>query len=92
MEDYVLTASLDERTTLYVSMLAPETFREHVEADNLGGADGYFVIRSTRKDGIECLDVLAKSPSFEAAGDLFDLIVCRKDLIRGNSPPGVVIY
>jgi hypothetical protein len=78
MEDYVLRASLDERTTLYVCTLDPSTFDEHVDVDNLGGGEGYFVIRTVRSSkGFEQLDILAKAPSFDAAGELFDLVVAR---------------
>jgi|HubBroStandDraft_6_1064221.scaffolds.fasta_scaffold4754953_1 hypothetical protein len=75
MEDYVLTAKLDERTTLYVSTLHRQTYNEHVDEDNVGGGDGYFVIRTVREGKSERLDILAKALSFSAAGDLFDLIV-----------------
>ncbi len=78
MEDYVLRAELDERTTLYVSTLDHRTYVEHVGVDNLGGGEGYFVIRTIWTGKLERFDILAKAPSFDAAGDLFDLVVCRQ--------------
>ena len=74
MEDVVLRTSLDDSTSLYVSPLSRQTYAEHVEDDNLGGAQGYFVVRS-RATGDNRLEVLAKAPTFEAAEALFDLIV-----------------
>lgn len=75
MEDYVLSARIDERTTLYVSPLHRRTYDEHISADSLGGGDGYFVTRTVRGGGTERFDILAKASSFEAATDLFDMIV-----------------
>jgi hypothetical protein len=77
MEDCVLSAKLDERTTLYVSTLDRRTYDEHLDLDNLGGGDGYFVLRTIRVGNSERFDILAKAPSFAAAGDLFDLIASR---------------
>ena len=71
MDDLTLTATLDDSSTLYVTPLDALAYSEHVEDDRLGGADGYFVIRETATS----FEVLAKAPSFEAAGSLFDLIV-----------------
>ncbi|MBI1407282.1 MAG: hypothetical protein GC145_14300 [Caulobacter sp.] len=75
MEDMILSARLDESTTLYVSPIAQQTYAEYVGEDNLGGGDGYFVVRSRRQGSSDRIEVLAKAPSFAAAGDLFDLIV-----------------
>lgn len=74
MEDVVLRTDLDDSTSLYVSPLSRQTYEEHVEVDNLGGPQGYFVVRS-RSFGDNRLEVLAKAPTFEAAEALFDLIV-----------------
>jgi len=74
MEDIVLKAELDDSTCVYVSPIARVTYDEHVLDDNLGGNSGYFVLLSYRSKA-HCLEVLAKAPTFEAAGDLFDLIV-----------------
>lgn len=71
----ILRAKLDDCTTLYVSPIDRQTYAEYVDEDNLGGGEGYFVIRSLRTGQSERLEVLAKAPSFAAAGDLFDMIV-----------------
>lgn len=71
MDDLGLIATLDDSSTLYVTPLDTQAYAEHVENDGLGGADGYFVVRETAST----FEVLAKAPSFEAAGNLFDLIV-----------------
>lgn len=75
MDDCILTAKLDEYTTLYVSPIDRRTYAEHVDEDNLGGDQGYFVARSLDDGRCVQFDILAKATSFEAAGDLFDLIV-----------------
>lgn len=81
MDDIVLKTELDESTSLYISPISRETYAEHIEEDNLGGASGYFVLRS-RRTGAQRLEVLAKVPSLEAACDLFDMIVsARRALI-----------
>jgi hypothetical protein len=74
MDDLALVATLDDSSTLYVTPLDSQAYAEHVEGDRLGGADGYFVVRETAST----FEVLAKAPSFEAAGDLFDLIVAKR--------------
>jgi hypothetical protein len=75
MEDMVLKAKLDDTTTVYVSPIGPETYAEYVDADNLGGDAGYFLMRSLTEGESERFEVLAKVPSLDAATDLFDLIV-----------------
>jgi len=75
MDDCILTARLDEHTTLYVSPIHRRTYAEHVGEDNLGGDQGYFVARSLSDGETVQFDILAKATSFEAAGDLFDMIV-----------------
>lgn len=75
MEDIVLSANLDDRTTLYVSPLNRQTYDDYLETDNLGGDRGYFVLRSSRVGNTERFEILAKAATFDAAGDLFDLIV-----------------
>jgi hypothetical protein len=77
MEDVVLRTELDDSTSLYVSPLSRQTYDEHIEHDNLGGAQGYFVVRS-RSSGENRLEILAKAPTFEAAEALFDLIAARR--------------
>jgi len=71
----ILKAKLDDATTLYVSPISPETYAEYVDEDNLGGEAGYFLIRSLTAAHCERFEVLAKAPSFDAAAELFDLIV-----------------
>ena len=71
----VLRAKLDDTTTVYVSPIAPETYAECVDEDNLGGDQGYFLMRSLTRGESERFEVLAKAPSLDAATDLFDLIV-----------------
>jgi hypothetical protein len=82
MEDMVLEAKLDDTTTVYVSPIAPETYAEYVDEDNLGGEAGYFLLRSLTHGESERFEILAKAPSFEAAADLFDLIVSRHQSVR----------
>lgn len=74
MEDIVLKFDLDDSSSVYVSPISRQTYVEHVDEDSLGGASGYFVIRSWR-GGAARLEVLAKAASLEAAEALFDLIV-----------------
>jgi hypothetical protein len=78
MEDMVLKAKLDDTTTVYVSPIAPETYAEYVDGDVLGGDAGYFLLRSLVQGNSERFEILAKAPSFDAASDLFDLIVGRR--------------
>jgi len=75
MDDTILKAEIDSETTLYVSPIATATYQEHISEDNLGGDAGYFLMRA-RKVGLkESFEILAKAPSFDAAGELFDMIV-----------------
>jgi hypothetical protein len=62
---------------VYISPISRETYAEHVQDDNLGGAGGYFVLRS-RRSGPQRLEVLAKVPTLEAASDLFDMIMAAR--------------
>lgn len=71
----VLKAEIDSNTFLYVSPISLETYQEHMEIDSLGGRGGYFVLRARRHGRNETLDVLAKAASFDAAGEIFDMIV-----------------
>jgi hypothetical protein len=75
MDDVVLRAKLNDTTTLYVSPIGPETYAEYVDEDNLGGDAGYFLMRSLTEGESRRFEVLAKAPSFDAASDLFDMIV-----------------
>ena len=78
MEDMILRAKIDSETFVYVSPISSETYEEQLDIDNLGGRNGYFVLRSKKIGLQESLDVLAKAASFEAAGELFDMIVGAK--------------
>ncbi|GJL93489.1 hypothetical protein [Hyphococcus sp.] len=75
MIDLMLQADLEDRSTIHVSPIAPETYKDHIEFDNLGGHLGYFIMRTQRSGEREIFEVLAKAPTFDAASDLFDLIV-----------------
>jgi len=82
----ILRAEIDSDTFLYVSPISSETYQEHVEIDNLGGRGGYFVLRSKRRGTKETLDVLAKAASFDAAGEIFDMIVAaRRHQLAGSA-------
>ena len=78
MEDIVLTAKIDDLTTLYVAPIVAATYAEYVDGDNLGGEDGYFLMRSQGCEGAARFEILAKASSFDAASELFDLIVGRR--------------
>jgi len=75
MDDRVLKAKIDDFTTVYVSPLDHQVFSEHLDEDNLGGSDGYFVTRTTGLGRDQRFEILAKAPSFEAAEDVFNMIV-----------------
>ncbi len=81
MDDLTLQAKIDDLTTLYVSPVAKETYFECIDEDSLGGADGYFVVRSSRSPLRPAFEILAKAPSFEAAEIIFDMIVGRRGLL-----------
>ena len=74
----ILRARIDSETLVYVSPISSETYREHIDVDNLGGGNGYFVLRSKKSGVQETLDVLAKATSFEAAGEIFDMIIAAR--------------
>lgn len=82
----VLMAKLDDTTTVYVSPIAAETYAEHFEDDVLGGDAGYFLLRLLTQNNTERLEILAKAPSFDAASNLFDLIVTTQR--RQHRPDG----
>lgn len=75
MDDLMLSAMIDENTTLRVSPIAPETYQECVDEDTLGGGDGYFLLLTRRSAGASHLEVLAKAKSFDSAEALFNMIV-----------------
>ena len=74
MDDLILSADIDDETTLYISPIDSTTYEECDDDGILGGEHGYFILRSTPN----AMEVLAKSPSFEAASEIFDMIVARK--------------
>ena len=80
----MLRAEIEDGTVLYVSTIARQTYDEHVEDDNLGGDEGYFVIRTRMDHGTSRFEVLAKASNFDAAGDIFDMIVGASN--RGQLP------
>ena len=80
MEDMIKKAKIDSDTFVYVSPISTDTYHDNIELDNLGGDNGYFVIRTKKSGQLETLDVLAKAPSFQAAGELFDMIVASNRL------------
>lgn len=75
MDDLILSAEIDNETTLYISPIDSTTYEEHDEDGVLGGESGYFILRSTAST----LELLAKSPTFEAASEIFDMIVFAKN-------------
>ena len=74
MEEIVLRAKLGEEAYLYISPISRETYDDQIQDDDLGGDNGYFVLRSHRS-GERRLEVLAKVPTLEAANALFGIIV-----------------
>ena len=78
MDDLTLAVELDDTSTLYVTPLARETVEQHSDGADLGGSNGYFVVRSVRTKSGDRLEILAKAASFSAASALFDLIVARQ--------------
>ena len=80
MDDRVLKAKIDDFTTLYVSPLDPQVYSEHLDEDTLGGSDGYFVTKTVIIGRDQRFEILAKAPSFEAAEDIFDMIVAANSL------------
>ena len=75
MDDLGLQAKIDDYTTIHVSPIERETYDTYVEEDSLGSDLGYFLIRTSRKSNQPMFEILAKAPTFEAAGRLFDMIV-----------------
>ncbi|MEO0625215.1 MAG: hypothetical protein AAF183_23975 [Pseudomonadota bacterium] len=45
MDDVTMIAKVDNDATVYVSPVHDHTYREYVDADNLGGSSGYFIAR-----------------------------------------------
>ena len=78
MDDLMLQARLDDRTTLTVAPIDDQTYADYMGDENLGGSQGYFVLRTSRTETGSRFEILAKAPSFEAAGELFEMIVSRK--------------
>ena len=78
MDDLGLSAKIDEYTTICVSPIERETYANYIEDDSLGGDLGYFLIRHSRRENRPVFEILAKAPSFEAAGEIFDMIVSKR--------------
>jgi hypothetical protein len=75
MDDMVLKAKIDDVTTVYVTLLDPQIFAEYLDEDTLGGSEGYFVTRTLNTGHSQRFEILAKAPSFQAAENIFDMIV-----------------
>lgn len=73
----MLSARIDENTTVRISPIAPQTYLECIEEDTLGGDRGYFLLLSRNDTKQKSPEILAKAPNFDAAEALFDLIVGR---------------
>jgi len=71
MNDITLVAKLLSGETVYVSPVHDQTYAEYVEADNLGGATGYFISRERGNN----FEVLAKATSLDSARELFNMLV-----------------
>lgn len=70
MDDVTLVAKLDNDTTLYVSPMHDQTYREFVEKDNLGGSGGYFIARERRNQ----FEILAKATNLDTAREIFGML------------------
>ena len=75
MDDLGLKAKIDDYTTISVTPIERETYKNYVAEDILGGEAGYFLIRSSKRENEPIFEILAKSPTFDAAGELFDMIL-----------------
>lgn len=73
MDDITMIARMDAETTVYVSPVHDQTYLEYVDADNLGGPQGYFIARERR----EQFEILAKATSLEAAREIFAMLTSR---------------
>ena len=76
MDDITLVAQLDDETKVYVSPVHDQTYREHVEDDNLGGSTGYFIARQRKHQ----FDILAKAASLDAAREIFGMLTSQRML------------
>ena len=70
MDEVTLIAKLDNDTTLYVSPVHDQTYREFVDANNLGGSGGYFIARERCNQ----FEILAKAASLDAAREIFGML------------------
>ncbi len=70
MDEVTLVAKLDDGTTVFVSPMHDETYKEYVDTDNLGGSSGYFIARERRNQ----FEVLAKASSLDAAREIFGML------------------
>jgi hypothetical protein len=77
MDDVTLMATLDSGETIYVSPIHEQTYAEYVEADNLGGPQGYFISRERRGQ----FEVLAKATNLASAEVMFALFTSGRKLV-----------
>lgn len=70
MDDVTLNVRLHDGTTVYVSPMHNQTYRDHMEDDSLGGSSGYFITRERNGS----FEILAKAASLETAQELIGLI------------------
>ncbi|MCG7626028.1 hypothetical protein [Epibacterium sp. Ofav1-8] len=70
MDDITLVAQLDSDTTLYVSPMHDQMYDEFVDADNLGGPQGYFIARERRNQ----FEILGKAANLDAAREIFGML------------------
>lgn len=70
MDDVTLVAKLSDGTTVYVSPMHDQTYKEYVDTDNLGGSSGYFIARERRNQ----FEILAKASSLDAAREIFGML------------------
>ena len=61
---------MDDDSIIYVSPVHGQTYDEFVEADNLGGASGYFISREYKSQ----FEVLAKATNIDSAREIFSLL------------------
>jgi hypothetical protein len=77
MDDVTLMATLDSGETIYVSPVHEQTYAEYVEADNLGGPQGYFISLERRGQ----FEVLAKATNLASAEVMFALFTSGRKLV-----------
>lgn len=76
MDDITFSARLSSGEIVYVSPVHDQTYAEHVDRDNLGGASGYFISRELGGR----FEILAKAANLDAARTLFGMLVGSRHL------------